>query len=192
MLASCDGTLSRSENDATTAIDDAPGGPGNMRLARDLNPDPDILEVNLVAAVRQVELNDSGLMANAHTFNGTIPGPELRMKVGDTAIIHFTNRLPRPMSIHWHGIELDNANDGTVVTQNPVPTGETFTYRFVVPRPGVFWYHPHAMPSRPVWHTDRRERVRRQIDRGGRTARSQKYPHTHSCRHHGLQKSGYK
>jgi hypothetical protein len=40
MLASCDGTLSRSENDATTAIDDAPGGPGNMRLARDLNPDP--------------------------------------------------------------------------------------------------------------------------------------------------------
>jgi FtsP/CotA-like multicopper oxidase with cupredoxin domain len=149
MLASCDGTLSRSENDATTAIDDAPGGPGNMRLARDLNPDPDILEVNLVAAVRQVELNDSGLMANAHTFNGTIPGPELRMKVGDTAIIHFTNRLPRPMSIHWHGIELDNANDGTVVTQNPVPTGETFTYRFVVPRPGVFWYHPHAMPSNP-------------------------------------------
>jgi FtsP/CotA-like multicopper oxidase with cupredoxin domain len=149
VLISCDNPLSRGENDAAISVSNAPTGPGNMRLAQDLNPDPSILEVNLVAAVKQVELNSSGLLANAYTFNGTIPGPELRMRAGDTVIIHFTNHLPRPMSIHWHGIELDNANDGTVVTQNPVTPGATFTYRFIVPRPGVFWYHPHAMPSNP-------------------------------------------
>lgn len=115
----------------------------------DLDPDPHVLEVRLVAAQRRVELNDSGLRANAYTFNGTTPGPELRLGVGDTAIIHFRNELPEPTAIHWHGIELDNANDGTTVTQNLVPTGSEFTYRFVVTRPGVFWYHPHAMPTNP-------------------------------------------
>jgi FtsP/CotA-like multicopper oxidase with cupredoxin domain len=48
------------------------------------------------------------------------------------------------MIVHFHGIELDNANDGTTVTQNPVPPGGSFTYRFRVTRPGIFWYHPHG------------------------------------------------
>ena len=115
--------------------------------AVDLNPDPEIVEVDLVAAVRSVDLSGDGLMANAWTFNGGTPGPLIRLRVGQRLIVHFRNELPKPNVVHWHGIELDNANDGTEVTQNPVPTGETFTYDFVVPRPGVFFYQPHSMPS---------------------------------------------
>ncbi len=124
-------------------------GPGNLRAAQDLNPDPDILEVELVAEQLAVDLASSGLIANAYTINGSIPGPQLRVKVGDMVIVHFTNLLPEPISIHFHGIEVDNANDGTTVTQNPVETGDTFIYRFRVPRPGIFMYHSHVMPTNP-------------------------------------------
>ena len=120
-----------------------------LRQPEDLNSDPDILEINLVAEIRPVALNTEGPVANMYTFNGGTPGPELRLEVGDTLVVHFTNLLPEPTAIHWHGIELDNANDGTTVTQDPVKTGETFDYRFKLVRPGVFWYHPHAMPTNP-------------------------------------------
>jgi len=127
----------------------AADGPGNLRAAVDLNPDPDILEVELIAAQRRVDLSGNGLFANAYTINGAVTGPELRLKVGDLVIVHFTNELPEPTSVHWHGIEVDNANDGTNVTQNPVPTGEQFTYKFRVQRPGVFMYHSHFLPTNP-------------------------------------------
>ncbi len=132
-------------SDAAARVD----GPGNLRAAVDLNPDPDILEIELVAAQRRVDLTGNGLFANAYTINGAFPGPELRLKVGDLVIVHFTNELPEPTTIHWHGIEVDNANDGTNVTQNPVPTGKQFTYKFRVPRPGVFMYHSHFLPTNP-------------------------------------------
>lgn len=124
--------------DATLAV-------GNLRAAVDFNPDPHVLETELIAQATPVDLDGQGLTANAFTFNGTIPGPELRLQVGDAVIAHFINRLSEPVIVHFHGIELDNANDGTTVTQNPVWPGESFTYRFRVTRPGIFWYHPHAM-----------------------------------------------
>lgn len=126
-------------------------GPGALRPAEDINPDPHILEVNFTARESEVDLTDTGLKARAYTYNGMIPGPELRAQVGDTIIVHLENRLPEPTVIHWHGIELDNANDGTTVTQNQVPSGGRFTYRFRVPRPGTFWYHPHAMPTNQLF-----------------------------------------
>ncbi|MDJ0928561.1 MAG: multicopper oxidase domain-containing protein [Gammaproteobacteria bacterium] len=141
LLGSCQSLQS------TDTIDANPQTVGNLRAAVDLHPDPRVLEVELVAQMARLDLTGDGLFANVYSFNGLTPGPELRLQVGDEVIVHFTNRLPDPMSIHWHGIELDNPNDGTMVTQNPVHTGESFTYRFKVPRPGVFWYHPHAMPT---------------------------------------------
>lgn len=117
---------------------------GNLQPAVDLNPDPAIFETELVAQPTTVDLDGKGLVAHAYTFNGAIPGPELRVKVGDKVIVRFTNKLPEPMIVHFHGIELDNANDGTTVTQNPVQPGESFTYRFRITRPGIFWYHPHG------------------------------------------------
>jgi FtsP/CotA-like multicopper oxidase with cupredoxin domain len=121
---------------------------GNLAQAVDLNPHPDIFETALVAMETQVDLGN-GLIATAQTFNGTVPGPEIRLKVGDKVIVHFTNNLPIPASIHWHGIELTNRSDGTGITQNRVEPGGTFTYDFIVPRAGIFFYHSHIEPTNP-------------------------------------------
>ena len=87
-------------------------------------------------------------LSSVLTFNGSVPGPEFRLKVGDTVIVHFVNNIAHPTGIHWHGIELANASDGTPLTQNMVPAnGGTFEYKFTVTRPGVFWYHPHHHSS---------------------------------------------
>ena len=67
--------------------------------------------------------------------------------MGDTVIVHFENHLDHPTGIHWHGIELDNASDGTPLTQNQVPPSGTFLYKFKVTRPGIYWYHPHHHSS---------------------------------------------
>ena len=48
--------------------------------------------------------------------------------------------------MHWHGIELANASDGTPLTQNMVAPGDTFLYKFTVTRPGVYWYHRITTP----------------------------------------------
>ncbi len=114
-----------------------------------LAPAPRTIEMDLTAAVSRVELTEDGLEANAWTYNGTTPGPQIRMRVGDSAVITFRNKLPVATVVHWHGIELDNANDGTTVTQNLVAPGDTFTYRFKAIRPGIFWYHSHSMPTNP-------------------------------------------
>jgi FtsP/CotA-like multicopper oxidase with cupredoxin domain len=121
---------------------------GNLPQAVDFNPHPDIFETALVAMEAQVDLGN-GVVATAQTFNGTVPGPEIRLKVGDKVIVHFTNNLPIPASIHWHGIELTNRSDGTGLTQDAVPPGGTFTYDFIVPRPGIFFYHSHIAPTNP-------------------------------------------
>ncbi len=116
--------------------------------AHDINGDPHIFETALVAMEAQVDIGN-GVMASAFTFNGIVPGPLFPLKVGDKVIVHFTNNLPIPASIHWHGIELTNHSDGTGITQDAVPTGGTFTYEFIVPRPGIFFYHSHIMPTNP-------------------------------------------
>src|SRR5207247_2475088 len=68
--------------------------------------------------------------------------------VGDRVIVHFTNNLPEPASIHWHGVEVPAFSDGTGLTQNPVLSpGGTYTFRFIVPRPGIFFYHSHIKPT---------------------------------------------
>jgi len=80
----------------------------------------------------------------AWTYNGTIPGPELRVKQGDRLRVRLVNRLPASTSIHWHGLRLPNADDGVAeITQDAVPPGGQYTYDFVVKDPGTYWYHAH-------------------------------------------------
>ena len=125
--------------EARATSDDSPY---TVPLAVDVNPDPDVLETTFVADEATVDVG-GGLMANVYAYNGSIPGPEIRITPGQRVIVHLTNQLPDPTGIHWHGIELSNPHDGTPLTQNQVQPGETFTYDFVAPRPGVYWYHPH-------------------------------------------------
>lgn len=122
------------------------GDPYSVLSAVDLDPAPGVFETTIVAQEATVDLG-GGVTAHAQTFNGSIPGPELRLHVGDTVIVHFENQLDHATGIHWHGIELANASDGTPLTQNQVPPGATFLYRFRVTRPGVYWYHPHHHSS---------------------------------------------
>ncbi len=77
-------------------------------------------------------------------FDGTVPGPVIRVKQGGEVWVRLQNTLPQPTTIHWHGIRIDNAMDGVAgLTQVPVPPGESFDYRFTAPDAGTFWYHPH-------------------------------------------------
>lgn len=77
-------------------------------------------------------------------FNGQVPGPTIEARVGDVLEIHLTNRLTEPTAIHWHGLRVPAAMDGTDMVQRPVALGETFIYRLELPDAGTFWYHPHT------------------------------------------------
>jgi FtsP/CotA-like multicopper oxidase with cupredoxin domain len=76
-------------------------------------------------------------------YNGSIPGPTLKVKQGSEVIVNIENRGDLETTVHWHGLRLDNRYDGTPETQPPIPVGGSFTARVVFPDPGVYWYHPH-------------------------------------------------
>jgi FtsP/CotA-like multicopper oxidase with cupredoxin domain len=116
----------------------------------DLNPDPTLFELNLEAKVSTIELD--GTPTTMWTYNGQLPGPVIRSKVGDTVIVHFKNSLPEPTTIHWHGVKVPAAMDGSEATQHAVQPGATFDYRFTTPEAGLFWYHPHVNSSAQVGH----------------------------------------
>jgi FtsP/CotA-like multicopper oxidase with cupredoxin domain len=122
-----------------------------VKPAVDVNPDPRIFETHIEAAPLQLTLSN-GETATVFAYNGQVPGPQINVKQGDRVIVHFKNSLPEefPTTIHWHGIELNNISDGTPVTQQEIPAGGTYTYDFLVPRGGVFWYHPHIRGGQEV------------------------------------------
>ena len=76
-------------------------------------------------------------------YNGSIPGPTLKVKQDSKVIVHVTNEGDHEATVHWHGLRLENRFDGTHETQAPIPVGETFTYEISFPDPGAYWYHPH-------------------------------------------------
>jgi FtsP/CotA-like multicopper oxidase with cupredoxin domain len=76
-------------------------------------------------------------------YNGSVPGPTLKVPQGSTVTVHVTNRGEMEATVHWHGLRLENRFDGTHDTQAPIPVGETFAYEVHVPDPGAYWYHPH-------------------------------------------------
>lgn len=81
-----------------------------------------------------------------------MPGPTIRATVGDEVIVNFHNLMDMPHTIHWHGVHLDWKMDGVpYISQEPVPGGESFEYRFPAAPPGTHWYHCHVDP---VHHID--------------------------------------
>lgn len=77
-------------------------------------------------------------------FNGTIPGPVLRVRRGQRLRARFVNRTNEPATIHWHGMILPNAMDGVEnVTQKPVKPGGSFLYEYAPGPSGTRWYHDH-------------------------------------------------
>lgn len=133
-------------------VEQPPGWDDDLALTavEDLNPDPDVVEVELEAAITGMEILP-GKTTPVWAYNGSLPGPLIRAKVGDRIIVHFKNSLPDATSIHWHGLRLPNDMDGVPgITQDPVPPGGTFRYEFTARDAGTFWYHPHINSAAQV------------------------------------------
>jgi FtsP/CotA-like multicopper oxidase with cupredoxin domain len=120
---------------ASTSVVDLTARPGSEPIKK----------FTLTAAVRNIGGHE------AWTFNGTVPGPELRVKTGDRVMVTLVNHLPDATSIHWHGINVPNAMDGVAgITQDALKPGGTFTYDFVAKEVGTYWYHSHQDTSHQI------------------------------------------
>ncbi|MCD9024638.1 multicopper oxidase family protein [Cohnella silvisoli] len=91
----------------------------------------------------------SGKTIEAWTYNGQIPGPELRVTEGDLVEVTLLNKdIEAGVTIHWHGLDVPNGEDGVAgLTQDSVMPGESYTYRFRVNELGTHWYHSHQASS---------------------------------------------
>jgi len=95
--------------------------------------------------IAETAVNFTGNPRMATTINGSIPGPVLRWREGETVTIRVTNRLSQHTSIHWHGLILPYQMDGVPgISFAGIAPGETFTYRFKVQQAGTYWYHSHS------------------------------------------------
>ena len=108
-------------------------------------------EVSL--AIRRESLPIDGQEAQPITINGTSPGPLIRLKEGQDAVLRVTNLLDESTSIHWHGLILPPEMDGVPgVSFAGIAPGETFTYRFPVRQNGTYWYHSHSGLQEQLGH----------------------------------------
>ena len=101
-------------------------------------------EFNL--SINQLTLDLDGDKSQALAINGQIPGPTLRFQEGEGVVVHVTNKLGVPSSLHWHGLLLPGEMDG-VPGLNGFPgiaPGATYTYRFKARQSGTYWYHSHS------------------------------------------------
>ncbi|MBI2872549.1 MAG: multicopper oxidase domain-containing protein [Chloroflexi bacterium] len=118
----------------------SPGSPS----ATSASQNPQVRQYTLVAEKVQHELAP-GVVVTAWGYNGQVPGPEVRANEGDTVRVTFTNNLPVPTSVHWHGVDVPWNMDGVPgVSQQPVKPGETFSYEFVAKPAGTRFYHTHG------------------------------------------------
>jgi FtsP/CotA-like multicopper oxidase with cupredoxin domain len=112
----------------------AAGAPELVELA-----DTDRVDLRIAPVAKQLGEATVRMLA----YNGSIPGPTLRVRQGSELRVEVTNDGDLEDTVHWHGLRLENAFDGTAETQAPIPIGGTFSYRLAFPDPGIYWYHPH-------------------------------------------------
>ena len=106
---------------------------------------PVVREFRLVAGGGQIPLIGAPHPeTRVWTYNGQVPGPEIRVRQGECVRVLVDNRLPEKTTVHWHGVRVRNTMDGVLhLTQWPIGVGETFTYEFEGLDAGTFWRHPH-------------------------------------------------
>jgi FtsP/CotA-like multicopper oxidase with cupredoxin domain len=102
-------------------------------------------ETRLTAAPGRVTFLAGQTQTEVWNYNGSVPGPVVRLQQGEPARIIVENRLAEDTTVHWHGVRVPNAMDGVPgLTQPAIKPGEMFTYEFTPPDAGTFWYHSHA------------------------------------------------
>jgi FtsP/CotA-like multicopper oxidase with cupredoxin domain len=135
------------------------GGPAQNHAAHPhtgvdkLKGPPGAPDARFTLVARRAKLSlHSGKTIDAWTFNGRLPGPELRVRQGDLVEATLVNEdIDDGVTIHWHGVDVPNAEDGVAgVTQDAVMPGERYVYRFRADQVGTFWYHSHQVSSKQV------------------------------------------
>jgi FtsP/CotA-like multicopper oxidase with cupredoxin domain len=102
--------------------------------------DGDLLDLRIAPVRKRMGEDELRMLA----YNGSIPGPTLRVRQGSEIVVHVRNDGDLPATVHWHGLRLENKYDGVPHdTQKPIEVGEDFTYRVRFPDAGLYWYHPH-------------------------------------------------
>jgi FtsP/CotA-like multicopper oxidase with cupredoxin domain len=109
--------------------------PAELTLA-----DGEVFDLTIAPVVKR--LGDATVRMLA--YNGSIPGPTVRVRQGSEITVHVVNSGDLDTTVHWHGLRLENKYDGVPhETQQPIPVGGKFSYRLKFPDPGLYWYHPH-------------------------------------------------
>src|SRR4051794_25362272 len=119
---------------ATTGLIEA-ARTDEVRLA-----DGDSFELRIGPVVKRIAGADVRMLA----YNGSIPGPTLRVEQGSEIEVNILNEGDHETTVHWHGLRLENRYDGTHETQPLIPAGGSYTVRVSFPDPGVYWFHPHV------------------------------------------------
>ncbi len=91
-----------------------------------------------------VAKNINGTEYRMLAYNGSIPGPLIKVPQGAQITINFKNNMDMPTLLHSHGVRMDNQFDGSQTSQKEMHPGETFSYKLKFPDAGVYWYHPHV------------------------------------------------
>jgi FtsP/CotA-like multicopper oxidase with cupredoxin domain len=109
-------------------------------------------DVRVALTAAPLTVRRDGRTVQAVAFNGTIPGPPIQARLGDLVQVHVCNHGDLDgVSVHWHGYDVPNAEDGVAgVTQQAIPDGGCYDYRFRADQLGSYWYHAHQASSSQV------------------------------------------
>tara|TARA_R110002096_G_scaffold11766_11_gene43048 strand:- start:2398 stop:4248 length:1851 start_codon:yes stop_codon:yes gene_type:complete len=137
--------ITRRQFIATSATVGASFAIGGCQLVPNLANGPEFERGPSDLVVERRSLEIGGRLAEAVTVNGSVPGPTLRFKEGEDAVLRVHNGLDEDTSIHWHGLILPPHMDGVPgVSFRGIAPRETFTYRFPLRQNGTYWYHSHS------------------------------------------------
>jgi plastocyanin len=121
-----------------------PPGSGDGTVLAPFEVKDGVKEFHLTMDETEIEVSP-GVKKPAYAFNGTVPGPTLKVDEGDRIRIVVENQLPFPTSVHWHGMILPNDQDGVGgITQPHIEPGQTYTYEYTAVATGTHWYHAHS------------------------------------------------
>lgn len=140
--------MDRMHEEGVKAFPAATEGLGGQPLEFTMDGDVKVFELTCQKVDWEVE---PGRFKEAWSYNGVVPGPEIRVTEGETVRIIVRNELDESTGVHWHGLMVPNAMDGVpFITQPPITPGSEFTYEFVAKPAGSHMYHSHHNAAKQV------------------------------------------
>ncbi len=116
-----------------------------------VRPLPTVSGTDITLAIAHQMLTIDGRVVHAIGINGTVPGPLIRLREGQTVRLTVDNRLDEDSSIHWHGLLVPPQMDGVPGISFPgIPARSRFTYEFPIVQSGTYWYHSHSGMQEPA------------------------------------------